>query len=155
MDRFVENKNAPSVRFVRIRGRIVPIVGGHKSNKGAAILKDRIDHMDHEVQVAEAGRRVRLDDGSTHSWKSGFPQHFRDLGFATKKQWNAAMSKGSGPAFDSIVDKAADNMAFKVATKQVYDNRHVLFRKIDGEVRPIRAKSQDAFDFYNWRPNGK
>ena len=62
-----------------------------------------------------------------------------------------AIKKGEGRDFDIIKDHAASQTNFKLATKQLFDNDRVLFRNIDGIVRPIRAKSQDAYNFYNWK----
>lgn len=145
----IENKNAPNVRFIRVRGRIIPIVGGKKSYKAEKILKHNIDEMAMEVDIAEAGRRTANDQGERVTWKSTFPQHFHDLTFKTKKQYQGAMQKQSGKDFDLILNHAADRHNFKVATKQIFDNNLVLFRNIGGKVRPIRAKDKNYYDFYS------
>jgi hypothetical protein len=148
----VENKNPPSVRFIRKHGRIIPIVSGKKSYKAEKILKQNIDEMDMEVKIAEAGRRFTRDDGSWGGHGSTFPQFFRDMGFKTKKQWNKAIEKQSGHDFDGILNAASDRHNFKVATKQIFDNKLVMFRTINGKVRPIRAKDENHYEFYNWKP---
>jgi hypothetical protein len=149
MSKFAENKNPPNVRFIRKGGRIIPIVGGKKSYKAEKVLKQNIDEMTYEVEAAEAGRRTMNEHGESVSWKSGFPKFFGQNGFRTKKQWTGAIKKQSGKDFDVITSLAADKHNFKVATKQIFDNRLVSFRTIDGKVRPFRAKSQDAYEFYN------
>lgn len=148
---FVENKNAPSVRFVRIRGRIIPIVGGQKSAKAAKVLQNNIDEMNVQVEIAEAGRRFTTQDGEWLAQRSSFPKFFGKLGFKKKDEWLRAIKKGEGRDFDIIRDHAAAQTNFKLATKQLYDNHNVLFRNIGGIVRPIRAKSSDAYEFFNWK----
>ena len=146
---YKENKNAPEVRFIRKGGRIIPIVGGKPSRKAERVLNDNIVDMTSDVRTAEAGRRTVNDQGERVSWGSSFPKHFHEGGFKTKKQWLSAVEKRSGKDFDVIQSLAADRKNFKVATKQVFDNRLVMFRNINGKVRPIRAKDENYYEFYS------
>jgi hypothetical protein len=150
MQRYVENKNPPQVRFIRKNGRIIPIVQGKQSYKASNILHNEIDRLTMEVDVAEAGRRVQYSDGTWGGNKSTFPSHFKSLNFKTKKQWMGAVESQKGPAFDRILDLAKNSKDFKVATKQLYDNKLVVFKTIDSKVRPIRTKDQDSYEFYSW-----
>jgi hypothetical protein len=152
MSQFKDNPNAPKVTFIRVRGRIIPIVGGKKSHKAERVLKQNIDEMTMEVEVAEAGRRTVNDDGERVTWRSTFPKHFQEGGFKTKNQWLKAVEKKSGKDYNVISEMAADRTNFKVATNQVFDNKFVSFRTIGGKVRPIRAKDENQYEFYNWKP---
>lgn len=134
-----------------MRGRIVPIVGNKQSRKGAAILNENLDRMKVDIDVAEAGRRVQTESGEWMGTKSTFPDHFRKSGFKTKNEWLTAYRRAEGPKFQRILKHAANDVNFRVATKQVYDNHLVLFRTIDHKVRPIRVKSADEYNFYNWK----
>lgn len=151
----VANQNAPKVRFVRINGRIIPIVSGKKSPKAEKALNRGIDEMTSEVSVAEAGRRTVNDHGERVTWGSSFPKYFGENGFRTKKQWMSAVEKKSGKDYEVITKMAADTHAFRIATKQIFDNHNVIFRNIDGRVRPIKLKSREQFEFYNWKPTKK
>lgn len=148
-----DNPNPPHIRFVRIRGRIVPMANGNPNHKAEKVLKQNIDEMDFQVQAAEAGRRMRVEDGSREGkWvakPSTFPKFFGEIGFKAKKQWTSAMEKKDGAAFDSIVNHAAAQTNFKIAAKQVFDNENVVFKNIGGIVRPIRSKNPE---FYSWTP---
>lgn len=148
---FVENKNPPHVRFIRMHGRIIPIVAGKKSYKAEKVLKQNMDEMNLEVEVAEPGRRTANNHGDRVTWKSSFPKFFSENGFRTKKQWTEAMRKQKGIDYDVITQLAAEKKNFKVATRQIFNNNLVSFRYIDGKIRPIRAKSQDYYDFYNYK----
>ena len=152
MTRFKDNKNPPAVKFIRKNGRIIPIVAGKQSRKAEKILNENIQDMPADVQMTEAGRRTVNDQGERVTWKSTFPKHFHEGGFKTKKQWLSAVEKKSGKDFDIITQLASERHNFKVATNQIYDNKLVLFRNIQGKVRPIRAKDENAYDFYNWKP---
>lgn len=152
MSRYKNNPNAPEVKFIRVRGRIIPIVGGKKSRKAERVLNENIEDMTGDVQSAEAGRRTMNEQGERVTWKSTFPKHFHEGGFKTKNQWLKAVEKKSGKDYDIISELASDRMNFKVATNQVFDNKFVSFRTIGGKVRPIRSKDENHYEFYNWKP---
>lgn len=151
MSRYVPNENAPQVRFVRVRGRIIPIVQGKKKLKAAAILDENLQRMKVDVDVAEAGRRIPLADGTWTGHKSTFPKHFKRAGFKTKHEWLSAYNRQEGPKFERILRIATGDRAFRVATSQMYDNHLTIFRTIDNRVRPIKLKSAEEFEFYNWK----
>lgn len=142
-DDFVRNPKAPNVVFRKIRGRIVPIVGGKRHRRGEKILEMNLDAMNRQVEKAEAGTRLFSGSGTTHrviAQPSTFPTYFRQLGFKSKKEWQGAFRK-KGEKYQRVVEFAAGEPDFQIATKQIFDNYLVNFRTIEGKVRPLRAKS--------------
>lgn len=155
---FVENKNKPNITFVKRRGRL-RLLGDGKDIGGEQLLNDRIAEMVREVKGAEAGFAVTTVKGGQfqrHGVKSTFPDFFRKAGFTTKKDFIRAAERRKGPAFERIVNQAIDDLTkgfsssfgdvpankdFLVKTKQMFDNRNVIFRVIDGRVVPLKTST--------------
>jgi len=158
---FVENKDKPNISFV-VKNSRIRLLGNGKDIGGEQILGQKLNEMLQQVKQSQAGHSVTTmkDFGAggavfkRHGIKSTFPQFFRDAGFKTKKEFVKAMKRKTGPAFKRIVSQAISdlqngsetnfgneppNKDFLVKTKQLFDNRNIIFRTIDGKVVPIRT----------------
>jgi hypothetical protein len=156
--RYKENPKAPTVRFVKIRGRVVPIVNGHKKVSLSPLVEGRLNELKFEVKHAERGQRGVFHNRETGISKnfattSTFPGWYSQIGFKNKDDFEKVLVKRKSKKFDVLVEKAISdlnrgydtshgevppNMEFRVKTRQAFDNRGVVFRKIDGKVRPLR-----------------
>jgi hypothetical protein len=159
---YKENENAPRVRFIRKNGRIIPIVGEQKSMKGSEELQHRLNEMKQEVLTSSsAGRSFKeTNRGMVHSKGfTNYPSFYRNIKFRNKGDFLSAYSgKGkkadiliqqahedlSGGYVSSMSGEAPPSMAYRVATKQSFDNRNVIFRRINGRIVPIRLKDKSS-----------
>lgn len=158
-DGYKANESAPQIRFVRIRGRVIPIVNKKKSLKGADNINARLNEMKSEVTTAssEGMSFKKGSDGSVVYSKgfSNYPSFYRSLKFKNKSDFLKAL-EGRTKKSDDLVEQAHEDLSkgydssfagpvpsdlnYKVDTKQVFDNRSVVFRKLNGQVRPIKIK---------------
>ncbi len=156
---YKENSYKPNVRFIRVRGRVIPIVQGKKSHKAADNINARLGEMKAEVMAStSSGRSFSTKaDGSTKNIaaSSNYPDFYRSMKFRNKTDFMKALY-GKSNKSDDLVKEAHDNLStgyetsyggrvapdlnYKVDTKQVYDNRGVVFRRFNGKVVPIRTK---------------
>lgn len=160
---FKDNKNPPQVRFIRKNGRIIPIVQGKKKTSLSPVVEGRINEMSSEVRQAQQGKRLVAHNRDTDTYvnfaeKSTFPRFYSRIKFKNKDDFFKTIEKKSGPKFEKILDTAVDdlqtgydtpyggavppNEKFLVGTKQVFDNRNVIFRRIDDRIVPIKLKSR-------------
>lgn len=166
----VPNENAPQIRFVRIRGRVVPIVQGKKKLSLVPKVEDQIQEMKHEISIAEKGSRQvahsEYGDSKNFATQSTFPGWYKSLGFRNREEFLGAVKTRNTKKFDKVADEAIDHLKdgyestygrvppdteFRIKTRQDFDNTGVIFRKIDGKVRPLRfgpkiQKQRDDFD---------
>lgn len=158
-----DNMNPPSIRFIKKNGRVIPIVQGKKVKKASTLVESRLDEMTQEVQWAERGERgVGYNDDrevvSNFATKSTYPKFYSELGFKGKDHFYKTVMTRETKLFDRLADRAIDdlkdgyetpvgrvapNREFRVATRQTFDNRGVVFRKVDGQVRPLRFKKKN------------
>jgi hypothetical protein len=161
---FKDNANAPQIRFVRINGRVIPIVNKQKVMKAAPLVESRIDEMTSQVQSAEAGKRnVGKDENGNvvknFGTQSTFPGFYGALGFRNKNDFYKTVMQRQSKKFDNLAEQAIDdlkggyqtqdgrvppNRDFRVLTKQTFDNRGVTFRNINGRVVPLRNKHDEV-----------
>lgn len=160
-DGLVKNKDAKPITFVKKNGRI-SLKMGKRSVGGERLVIDRIREMKMEVEKAEKGSTVStmkdFGPGSAeykrHGIKSSFPKWFGELGFNSKKDFIKVLNSKKGVRYDRLVNRAIDDLStgysssygrippseeFQVKSRQKFDNRGVVFRVIDGKVRPIRG----------------
>lgn len=159
-----QNPNPPHITFRRIRGRIVPIVQGKKAPGATKLLGQELQDRASEIAHAEKGvRGVGYSEGEvTHSFstKSTFPAWYSKLGFKNKADFSNTLKKKSGVKFDRLVNDSIESLShgrtstfgnipastkFRLATKQEYNNRGVIFRNIDGKVVPLRIGAEVPF----------
>ena len=156
--RYKDNPNAPQIRFIRRNGRIIPIVGGKKKPSLTPLIEGRIKEMDTEIKVAEKGGKdvsYSHDEGTYRSFKkiSTFPSWYADIKAKNRGEFHKSIQKQSGATFDKVAHQAIEDlntgystsfgrvppsMEFRVKAKQTFDNKDVLFRRIDGQVRPLK-----------------
>ncbi len=154
------NPNPPKVTFRRIRGRVVPIVDGKQPRGATRPLREELYLREMEVREAQRGMRgATLDDQGNYKGfgtKSTFPPFFRELGFSSRKQFLDVVKKKQGRKYDQLVEDSIEslikgreseqfgrippNEKFRLATKQEFDNQGVIFRRIDGKIKPLRPK---------------
>lgn len=162
-----QNPNPPAVRFIRKNGRIIPIVQGKKKRSLIDNLEGRVNEMKREVNEAERGmRQVSYDRETDHhrnfATKSSYPEWYSKIKFKNKEDFKTALLSQRGKKHDEIINQAIDDLIggyespdvgrvppdreFRIKTKQAWDNTNVIFRKIDGKVRPIKIRlKQDDF----------
>lgn len=159
----VKNKDAKPITFVKKKGRLSLKMGGKKVG-GSNMVVDRINEMKSEIEHAEAGSTVTtmkdFGPGSAEfkrfGIKSTFPKWFSKNGFNSKKDFMKVINSKKGVRYERLVNQAITDLSnghssaygdvpastdFKVKTKQVYDNRGVVFRVINGKVRPMKFGS--------------
>lgn len=159
-ERYRENSHAPSVRFIRKGGRVIPIVTGSKtgvkSRVAGQIVNDQLHGMEHSVDIAEKGKRVHLGYGTDHEVRgmsSTFPKFYSEIGFKNKADFKTSLDK-PGAKQERLIQRAIEDIKkgetygfggpnvstnFKLATRQIFDNQNVIFRKMSGKVVPIRT----------------
>lgn len=164
-----KNKKAKDITFVRKNGRIRLKMDG-KDIGGERMVTDRLKEMKSEIQSAEAGHTVTTmkersyggHDFKRYGVKSTFPKWFGQSGFSSKKDFLKVINSKKGKRYDRLVNRAIDDLSsgydtsygrvppsddFRVKTKQYYDNRGVVFRVIDGKVRPMRfGRGRRSYD---------
>lgn len=153
------NPNPPKVTFRRINGRIVPIVNGKQPRGATKPLRQELATREMEVRQAAKGfRGVGYNDKGeavrNFGSKSTFPKFFGELGFNSKKQFLDVVAKKKGKKYEELVNDSIHSLLvgrsstfgdippderFRLATKQEFNNVGVVFRRIDGKVRPMRG----------------
>lgn len=166
----VKNKKSKEIRFVKQRGRI-RIYNGKKSVGGERALAGRLKEMKSEIDHATKGETVSVmkDLGSKgtsykrYGIKSTFPRWFGRIGFNSKKDFNKVFDRKSGTRYQRLLKKAHKDLSqgyettfgdvppdkdYLVKTRQRFDNRGVIFRKIRGKIVPIRTnrRKKPKFD---------
>jgi len=159
-----QNPNPPKVTFRVLRGRVVPIVQGKQPRGVTNILKDELEGRKIEIEHAEAGKRNVGYDGDrvvkSFGTKSTFPGYYSKIGFKNKDHFMKVINNKKGPKFAALVEdsiggllkgrtssygKIPPSTKFRVATKQEFDNRGVVFRKINGVIVPLRPSERVPF----------
>lgn len=159
--RYRDNPNAPQIRFIKRNGRVIPIINRVKKVLLAPVVEGRLLEMMSEVKHAQQGLRGVATDlehgGSVKNFAtmSTYPKWYSQIGFKNKDHFLSVAHNEKSKKFDSLTEQAIrdlksgydspygrvpPDMKFRVATKQTYDNKGVIFRKIDGTVRPIRIQ---------------
>jgi hypothetical protein len=115
--------------------------------------------MDMKVEMADAGKRIHSGYGIDHEVRgipSTYPKFYSELGFRSKQDFRSTLDKPGAKQF-RLFDRAIQDLKrgedygvglpdrstqFKVATRQIFDNYGVVFRRINGKVVPIHTKKQ-------------
>ena len=164
MDQYKDNPNAPRVRFIRKNGRVIPIIQGDrkgvKPRVASSIVDSQISAMSESVKNAEAGKRIVTGYGTSQhviGTKSTFPKFYGELGFKNKHHFFATLQK-PGVKQDQLMSAAVKDIKsgkdyglglpnrskqFQVATREIFDNTNVIFRKLNGRVVPMKIKGSN------------
>ncbi len=163
----VDNKKSKSISFKKVKGRIV-VLNGSKKVGGSRSVTNRLAEMKGIIDKSEKGHTVTTmkEFGSSgakfrrHGVKSTFPSWFSRLGFNSKKDFNKVVESKKGKRYDRLVNKAIKDLSkghrtqfgevpadkdFLVKTRQKFDNKGVIFRKIKGKIRPIKTGSGRSY----------
>jgi hypothetical protein len=160
MDRYRTNENAPQVRFIRRNGRVIPLISGNragvKPRVATDIMRDQLEAMEHSIDQAERGKRVMTGYGTdfeVKGFKSSFPFWYSEIGFKNQKDFYKTLKTPGAKQF-RLTDQAERDIVkgesygfglpnrstrYKLATRKIFDNEGVVFRKIGGKVRPLRV----------------
>jgi hypothetical protein len=161
---FRDNVNAPAIRFVRIHGRVIPIVKNKKIIKAESLVEARIDEMTSQVEHAQVGHRGVSKDESGGAIRgfgtqSTFPGFYGEIEFKNKNDFFKTVMTRNTRRFDNLAGRAIDdlnggyqtqdglvppNRDFRILTKQIFDNRGVVFRNIGGRVVPMKIKKDEV-----------
>lgn len=158
-----DNPTAPPIRFVRIKGRIVPIAGSRKVPKAGELIDDRLEEMRYEVKAAESsGRQYSASNNRSFGGFTTYPDYYRKMKFKNKLDFETTLNKRAGKRFDDLVEQTIEDlkdgystshgrippsMKFRVMTRQTFDNTNIVFRRINGRVRPMRIDANDEVPF--------
>ena len=158
----VKNKKAKPITFKKLNGRISLYMGDKKVG-GGRLVNNRLGEMKMEIDHATKGHTVTTmkDFGpgganfKRHGIKSTFPKWFGEHGFKSKKDFRKVLSKKKGIRHDRLVNQAIKDLSkgydtlhgqvpaskkFQVKTRQKFDNKGVVFRRIRGRVVPMRPR---------------
>ena len=159
-------RDIPKAQFPRVKkvnGRIA-IFNGHERVGGQKILLGRIHEMSAEVRDAERGARgvAHHEHGSrAYAVSSSYPEWYSKLGLTNKDDFMRVVKAKQGVKFERVAANAAAdlnkgyhtaygdvpaNSQWKVKTKQAWDNRGVVFRRVHGRIVPIHTKRAKAAD---------
>ena len=158
----VVNKKAKPIKFRRVNGRI-KLYMGDKRVGGGRMVKQRLGEMKMEIDHAEKGYSVTTmkDFGSggaefkRHGVKSTFPKWYSQHGFKNKQDFARVLARKKGIRNERLVKQAIEDLSegyetphgrvpgskeFQVKTRQKFDNKGVVFRRIRGRVVPMRPR---------------
>lgn len=160
-NRFKENPRAVAPSF-RKKGYRVEVVAGDRKVAGHRLFLGRLREMNQQVSAAEQGRRLAaVHDSGTRSYaqKSTFPSFYSSIGFQGKKDFIKVYHSREGVKFKRLGEQAihdlnkgysthlhesGPNKEWLVKTRQVFDNKNVVFRRIRGRIVPMRVSRPRA-----------
>jgi len=126
-------------------------------------MKWEIDKSTKSDSVLVMGERT----GEAHRayTQSTFPAYMRESGISSTKDFLKVLSQKKGVRFDRLKAEAITrldkgymnehgfdppNTEFKVASKQLHDNKNIVFRRVRGRIIPMRipySKRADLVPF--------
>ncbi len=136
---------------------------GKKPNYDTAqakkIVRQRIKEMISDVKASTPGKsRLRMDERGQASGRymdaSTFPKYYRTVKAKNFEDFVKIALSEKGKRYQRIKDEAISNLEhgyrndhghagpdkdFLVASKQVYDNKGVIFRYVGGRIVPMRV----------------
>lgn len=160
----VDNKKSGEIRFKKINGRIA-VFNEKKKVEGSNLLLSRVKEMETEIKFAEKGESgiKATNTGFTrYSKKSTFPSWFSQAGFNSKADFSKVFKKKQGMRYERILKQAnkdlssgykttdgivPENTDYLVKTRQKFDNKNVVFRRINGRIVPIKRTKQEVIPF--------
>jgi len=161
----VENKDFKGISFKKRSGRLV-LYSGSKEVGGSNMVVSRLSEMENEVKQASAGSRgvARDHEGYAlggYGTKSTFPDYFREEGFKTKKDFLHVLNQRKGVGFELLAKRAIKDLShgyeyqgrevganqnFRIRTRQDFNNKGVVFRRIHGRIVPMRVSNKRKED---------
>lgn len=162
MDRYKDNTNPPTIKFRMESGRIRVYTDGKIARGAGKILRNELGDMGSEVKHSVAsGRSIGYkDDGTVNRALGGyssFPSYYKELKFKSRKDFAAVLERKKGKRFNDLAERAISNLStgrdssfgripanrkFRVKTRQSFDNKDVVFRRIRGKIVPMRFKKK-------------
>ena len=163
----VENKKAKSITFKRQNGHIM-LYMGERHVGGGRMVHSRLNEMKSEVDKAVKGHTVTTmkQFGSSgvqfarHGVQSTFPKWYGQHGFKNKLDFAKTLKNKQSVRNKRLVNQAIDDLSkgydsshgrvppsekFQVKTRQKFDNRNVIFRRIRGRIVPMRINDEVPF----------
>lgn len=148
--------------------RYVPtgLPADYSNKKAQAIITKEMKSMAWEVKRSEAGRSTlvmgeRTGEAHRAYSKSTFPEYVQKAGINGTKDFLKVLSQGKGLRYGRIKSEAIQrlekgfmnehgydepNKKFLVASKQLHDNKNVVFRRIGGRIIPMRIPYEKRAD---------
>jgi hypothetical protein len=130
------------------------------------IISKELNNMAWEIKRSEAGSSTLVKDEHdrvTHRafTKSSFPKYMSEAGINSTKDFLKVLSQKKGIRHDRLKNEAIKRLEqgyknehgfdvpskeFLVASKQLYDNKNVIFRRVRGRIIPIRVPHDKRHD---------
>lgn len=131
---------------------------------------DELNNMKHEIVSSEKGSRSIHGYGKDQNvtvTKSTFPEYMKESGINSTKDFLKVLTQKKGVRFDRLKKKAIERLEngyknkhgydepdidFLVKTKQMHDNKDVIFRRVGGRVVPIKVTKRNRYDLLDDAP---
>ncbi len=139
----------------------------YRGRKALKMINAEIARMNQAVKSSEKGSSVLVRDNrgdvkDRAYTQSTFPNWYRTIGAGSSDEFAKASKRKKGIVYKRIKAQAIENlekgyddkqhgfdfpdMKFKVASKQVFDNKDIIFRRVRGRIIPMRIKKKDRYD---------
>jgi len=138
----------------------------YSTPKAKALIRKELKAMEWEVKHSEKGSSFLVADEHDRIYtrahtKSTFPKYVQDSGAGSTKEFLKVLSQKKGVRFDRIQKEAINrlengymndhgydepNRNFLVASKQLYDNKNIVFRRVRGRIIPMRIPYEKRGD---------
>lgn len=138
----------------------------YSNPRALGMINKELKAMAWEVKRSEKGSSVLVSDEHdriTHRafTKSTFPDYVQKSGAGSTKEFLKILSMKKGVRFDRLKTTAVDrlekgymndhgfdepNKNFLVASKQLHDNKNVVFRRVGGRIIPMRIPYEKRGD---------
>jgi hypothetical protein len=149
-------------RFVKRKGK-----PDYKNRVAKRMIKDELKSMSFEIKSSEKARSFLMPKENSYQFshrvyiKSTFPSYLKETKINTTKDFNKVLKSGKGKRFDRLKKVAIDRLEhgyenehgrdmpsikFLKKTKQIYDNKNVIFRKVRGRIVPMRIPKRNRYD---------
>ncbi len=153
---------ADGPRYVKRIGR-----ADYSTAKAQTMIKGMLEQMRYEISQSEKSSSVLIPSENSYQFshrsvtKSTFPEFLRETKIGSRKAFMRVLASGKGKRFQRLKEEAIDRLErgyrnshgydepskeFMVASKQLYDNKDIIFRRIRGKIVPLRIKKKDRYD---------
>lgn len=131
-----------------------------------ALIRSQLKGMAYEVKSSTAGSSALIHDqygrvSHRAFTPSTFPDYVQKSGAGSTKEFLKILSSKKGLRYDRLKTTAIDrlengyqnqhgydipNTKFLVASKQLHDNKDIVFRRIRGRIVPMRVPHSKRYD---------
>lgn len=143
-----------------------------KNPTARKIIDAELGSMAYEVKQAERTKSILTEDeygrfNGRVAGSSTFPKFMRESGISSRNDFIKVMESRKGIRFKRLESKAIDRLSkgfmdannysppdekFLVASKQVYDRKDVIFRRVRGRLIPMKVPKERRADLMEEAP---